>query len=217
MEDDDSDSIEGTAIIQEIINHGLKTGDVNNPELTQRLSEYLHRDKKASTNAKKRLSGAFKLRSKPKDKNKRREKVRGMAKSSDSSSSREELSTVMGLKETPFMASLNPTIISSMAKMPLPDDARVYDEEIPSLESGEEGCETSDDRALIEKFKQVTITVALQSKEKAVHELKQYIERQAYSTQILHNKAWLSLFCMTNANEWLTEEDVRNILMSYTI
>lgn len=192
-------------VLREIMEHGLKTGNFEDSELTQRLVDKIRRDDALNPRT---------LRKKDKQAARVKERVKGIPSSSESSdeSSEELVSACMRAATDAF----NPTVKSSVFKKPFEDDTPVYEEVISSASvstDSEEECE------LVRYMTAMCLKTSVQEREdqekEALAEVKRDLDAMGVCRDRLLNPAWRSMFLMTNASEILDESVLGQFLDEY--
>lgn len=210
---------EGSEIMSAIIDHGLKTGDFNEPSLTARLSDFLKRNPDKPVKPKK---VSFQTRpAVEKKKRKVRERVRrvkGLSRSisaSSGSSSGEEIDFLLLGKNKE--EDDRPVIKSSIPYMPLEDDTPIFDHDI-LLGEDDLPCETSEEAELLLQLEKLSISQKdkqLQAEKlDALVEIEQDLKRLPQLDERIRNDAWRSFFMLSNTTDNVTEEDLTLLLQS---
>ena len=229
VEEEESED-EGAEIMSQIIDHGLKTGNFDEPSLSARLAEYLKKNVDKPVIKPKRVSFhprhndkadsvTLKKEKKKQDKEmkklmKQRILVKGLSKSSESDSSEERDYLPLG-KDGP---DLRPVVLTSRPQEPLlEDDTPIFNDDA-SIDGGELPCETSGEEAIMLKMAQLCIAnkekILDEQKAEALAEIRRDLKNLPMLDQRIRNDAWRSFFLLSNKNDNVTEEDLLELLQS---
>jgi len=193
-------------VLREIMEHGLKTGNFEDSELTQRLVEKIRRDDALNPRV---------IRKKEKQAQRTKKRVKGLPSSSESGTESSEEEVIPACTRATTDA-FNPTVLSSVFKKPYEDDTPVYEEVIPSS-SASTNSEDEDD--LVRHMTAMCLKTAEQESEReereALAEIKKELDAMGVCRDRLLNPAWRSIFLMTNSSEILEEEPLAHFLDEY--
>lgn len=199
-------------LIHDIIAHGMKTGNVNDPGLMKRLQDM--REKEKNNPVKKKKLGAFSLRKK--EKKEKRQKVRAKGPDLDSVSSDSSDS------DTPIRTNINsrlgPDLVNSKPKKPAmsndtPDYGEKETEEQVTEISAED--ETSDERYLTVQLSALCMKDENSVVKEALAEIRQQLNDSAIPHDRYYNLAWRSAFFNSNANEIVTKKMLEEFIDDY--
>lgn len=214
MEGDSDD--EGMCITRDIIEHGMRTGNVNDPVLTQRLVDYIASTREKAKQAKPIFS-SYREKDKRSKKSKRKKlpPVKGLP--SDSTSSEGDEGGIMPMMNLASPSA--PFTISSKVFKPYDDDTPVYIEKVEEVHISSEG-ETSDDRELIQRIKSLNV----QSNEReeqtlikeGLDELRLLLDSSEIPRNHYYDPVWRSAFFSSNETEVLTEEVLSQFIDEYS-
>jgi hypothetical protein len=220
VEQEESESEdEGAEIMSQIIDHGLKTGNFDEPSLSERLRDYLKKNvdkpvikpKKVSfhprqdTKKQKKLNKAIKQRI----------PVRGLPKSSESDGSEERDYFPLGQN----WPDEGPVVLSSIPQKPLlEDDTPIFDDDT-SIDSDELPYETSGEEAIMLKMAQLCIynkeKIVDDEKTEVLSEIERDLKNLPMLDQRITNDAWRSFFLLSNKSDIVSEEDLLELLKSF--